>query len=250
MKGKMLSSIASERALFERMDQWKAALEYRLYEEDLMVNEETLLERMEERTKSNVFTYLVIVFREAQGLQRFADEYRENRLKALTVNGLVESLVLARKRKILENLVNQRIVKENFVLMFTHVYLAVKERLVFKQFAGKHVLEALRVNAKKRKQIAMADVMGRWKIHKDGQGLSPDMRLVSIALAAWFAVTSQSRLTKQYLPAFRLQDESLLSRPTPKLHSVSNSAAVTAAASPEIQPALFSYREMRPKRNT
>ena len=149
-------------------------------------------------------------------------------------------------------MVNEKITKKYFLEIFTHVYLAIKERLVFKRFAIDRVFAKLRENVKRRRQSAEADVLGRWRVHKDSERLSPHMRLLSIALAAWFAVTSQARLTKQYLPAFRLEEESMLSVRNAKVYPVSNSLAVTAAASPEIQaaasPPLFSYRAIRPKR--
>ena len=241
-RANLAESIVSDRVLYEMMDRWKSALEFKLYDNDLMTNESILMDRIEQRTLSNVFTYLVLIHKEAQGLLIFASEYREGKVKASVVSWLANQVVMSRKTRAVQSAVNSRLVRTVFLEIFTQVYLSMKERLVFRRNAAERLFYALRVNVDHRQRVSKAEILGRWRIHKYSESLSSEWRLLSMVLAAWFAVASQTRLTKQYLPAFDLSY-------TQRRKVDPQTAAGTPTTLPAGTPTLFSYRELRPKRS-
>ena len=104
-----------------------------------MTNESILMDRIEQRTLSNVFTYLVLIHKEAQGLLIFASEYREGKVKASVVSWLANQVVMSRKTRAVQSAVNSRLVRTVFLEIFTQVYLSMKERLVFRRNAAERL---------------------------------------------------------------------------------------------------------------
>jgi hypothetical protein len=258
-----IAQTVNERLLMDCVEKWRCAVEYKLYEEDLGANEQSLIEKIENRTKSNVLTFFTIVIRESLGMLRFASELRENKLVHAAMTSFVSQAAIARKRAIVERLVNHRIAKEAFLQLFTEVYLAIKERLVWKRLACEKALHALRVYAEKEQIARVALVRGQWIVKSGNRSrrLNHTERHALIAFRGWKFMANQSKLTTQYLPAF---DDLSYADSYTEQKRVRHSASVSIEASPLDTPAtqaasvpsqigtptIFSYRELRPKRRS
>ena len=255
-----------DRLVGEYMENWKSALEYKLYEEDLRVNEELLTQRVEHRMLSNVITFMIILFKESRGLDRFAEEIRTGRLKKMGINGFRSNLDLGEKFKLLSGHWARVTGRNVFTEWFKEVYLAIKERLVWKRNASERTLAVLRWNRDRRIRCVQADIRGGWVVEQGRRRkkLTDVERIARIVLHEWKFVASQSGLTKRYLPAFEPDDSlsttccSALPYHHQRRGTKNNQASpldtpATQAASINSQtstPTIFSYRELRPRART
>jgi hypothetical protein len=242
----------------EFLERWREAIEIKLYDEDLEANGNALAARVDERVLSDVFTFMVIMFREAQGLLRFAREYSENRLRAKVLMSLVVELQRQRKRKQLETAVAMSLKNRSFHELFKEAFFAIKERLVLKEKWARLVFTQLRAYSDARRHQLQAMVIARWKKHSQVKRDAGDLKRKAQVFSTWQVLVKETRLAKLYMPAF--ESDSIPSARSQSYHQQRRkkydvdtppetpiATPVTQAVSVNSTPIMFSYRDMRPK---
>jgi hypothetical protein len=221
MKFSALHALASESRLGFFFSEWRYAVELAMYEWDLEANQQELGRRISEKTKSNIFTFLLILFRESQGLQKFSSEYSHSLLVKKVLLGWTRELDLQRRVQRLESDLKIRRVKGAFKTLFKEVYLSFKERLFRKNQLCREIFSKLRLGVRVRRKKLLVKSMSRWKAEKANHELDACMHLKSVVFASWRVISNETKLLKIYLPQ-------------------------TAASTPTVVPsAVGSYKQFR-----
>ena len=261
IKFSALQSLNLEACMTTAFGRWKYALEVVMYESDLQVNQEELLSRISQKIISNIFTYLVILFREAQGLAKFSSDYASSSLVKRVMVAWTGHVEVMNKKKFIESESKKNCLRRAFKSVFKEVYLLFKERLHRKQFVGKEIFNQLRFVHSNRKKKLIAKSISKWKSAKESTILTQQIHLKSVVLTSWRVITNETKLLKAYLPpsietAFQQTQEEEYTPSLPQHHDSylkkrirSKATPLTSASiTPVVQPApaaVGSYKQLR-----
>ena len=238
----------NERICF--FDFWKEAIERKVYDEDLEGNEAVLTQRVQERVVADVFTYLVIVHREAQGLAQFGSDYSASRLRMKVLVAFMCQLSISRRALQVKANAEKRLKMSIFNAIFSEAFFAIKERLVLKHKSARLVFTQLKAYAVVRQRQLQATMIGRWRRQSQQKIDSDKLRIKGKYFASWQAFVMETRLAKQHVMpdsarSYHQQRRKKFDTESPPQTPIAT--PVTQAVSVHSTPTMFSYRDMRPK---
>ena len=249
VKFSALKTLNNESRIAVFFAQWKYAAEVAMYESDLHLHMEALESRLENKVKSNIFTYFVILFRESQGLAKFSDEYSNSSLIKRALLGWGRIADLSKREKKMERLLDGKRLTNAFKFhLCRELQLLGKENAFFRIHSGKEVFRRLRSRLVTRRKKLIAKSIGKWRSETDKNFLSAEMHLKSVVFASWKVVQNEAKLVRIYLRSER--PDSYRNMRGKSVHSTSPLS--TATSTPLVQPvvvasssSLASYKQLR-----
>jgi hypothetical protein len=245
VKFSALKTLNNESRVASFFGQWKYAAEVAMYESDLHLHMEALESRLENKVKSNIFTYLVILFREAQGLAKFSDEYSNSSLIKRALLGWGRVADLFKREKKMERLLDVKRLENAFKFhLCRELQLLGKENEFFRIHSGKEIFRQLRSRLVMRRKKLLAESIGKWRSETEKNFLSAEMHLKSVVFASWKVVQNEAKLVRIYLRSER--PDSYRNLRGKSVHSPLS----TATSTPLVQPvvvasSLASYKQLR-----
>lgn len=263
-KSALVSGSLDRKRVVQAWNDWMYSMEISAYLEDLERTESLLRDRINTRVKGIFLTYLVVRFRESQGMKKFSLEHYAGKLKSKAFRSFVYYTALSQLGRDLQQTADHRKVETVFNHMFTEVYLRFKERMYWKRKACESVFTNLRRVVAGNRRRALSRVFRSWRRRAARQKGAKQNKIKSTIISAWRVLATEGKLAKAFLhenarptqvmsyhDQRRKKVDITTPPPTPLVTPVPAASVVpSSSASPgSSTPTQFSYKSMRSKPN-
>ena len=263
-KSALVSGSLDRKRVVQAWNNWIYSMEISAYLEDLERTESILLDRVNVRVKGIFFTYLVVRFRESQGMKKFSLQHYDGKLKSKAFRSFVYYTALTQLGRELRQTADHRKVETVFNQMFTEVYLQFKERMYWKRKASESVFTNLRRVVAGNRRRALSRVFRSWRQRAARQKGAKQNKIKSTIISAWRVLATEGKLANAFLhenarptqvmsyhDQRRKKVDISTPPPTPLVTPVPAASVVpSSSASPDSSTSTqFSYKSMRSKHN-